>query len=75
VVSVEVGGAPLEPDRMYKVAINDFMARGGDGYAALTHNKPAVPPDDSPRLSNEVMVYLREQGGIRTGVDGRMRAK
>ena len=33
-----------------------------------------VPPDDAPRLSNEVMVYLREQGGVRTGVDGRMRA-
>jgi 5'-nucleotidase/UDP-sugar diphosphatase len=75
VVSMQVGGAPLDPERMYKVATNDFMARGSDGYAALAHNKPAVPPDDAPRLSNEVMVYLREQGGVRTGVDGRMRAK
>jgi 5'-nucleotidase/UDP-sugar diphosphatase len=75
VVSMEVGGAPLDPDRTYKVATNDFMARGGDGYTALAHNKPAVPPDDSPRLSNEVMVYLREQGGVRAGIDGRMRAK
>ncbi|MBX9830109.1 MAG: bifunctional metallophosphatase/5'-nucleotidase [Xanthobacteraceae bacterium] len=74
VVSMEVGGAPLDPDRMYKVATNDFLARGSDGYTALTHNTPAVPPDDSPRLSNEVMVYLREQG-VRTGIDGRMRAK
>ncbi|MBX9847475.1 MAG: bifunctional metallophosphatase/5'-nucleotidase [Xanthobacteraceae bacterium] len=75
VVSMQVGGAPLDPERMYKVAINDFLARGADGYTALTHNTPAVPPDDSPRLSNEVMVYLREQGGVRTGIDGRMRAK
>lgn len=75
VISIEVGGAPLDPERMYKVATNDFMARGGDGYTSLTHNAPAVPPDDSPRLSNEVMVYLRETGGIRTGVDGRMRAR
>jgi 5'-nucleotidase/UDP-sugar diphosphatase len=75
VVSMEAGGVPLDPDRIYKVATNDFMARGADGYAALAHNKPAVPPDDSPRLSNEVMVYLREQGGVRTGVDGRLRAK
>jgi 5'-nucleotidase / UDP-sugar diphosphatase len=75
VVSMQVGGAPHQPHQMYKVAINDFMARGGDGYTALTHNKPAVPPDDSPRLSNEVMVYLREQGGVRAGIDGRMRAK
>jgi 5'-nucleotidase/UDP-sugar diphosphatase len=75
VVSIEVGGAPLDPNRMYKVAINDFMARGGDGYAALTHVTPDVPPEDGLRLSNEVMVYLREQGGVRTGIDGRMRAK
>jgi 5'-nucleotidase/UDP-sugar diphosphatase len=75
VVSMQVGGAPLDPNRLYKVATNDFMARGSDGYAALAHNKPAVPADDSPRLSNEVMVYLREQGGIRAGIDGRMRAK
>lgn len=75
VVSFEVGGAPLDPDRMYKVATNDFMARGGDGYTSLTHNAPAVPPNDSPRLSNEVMVYLRAAGAARTGVDGRMRAR
>jgi 2',3'-cyclic-nucleotide 2'-phosphodiesterase (5'-nucleotidase family) len=75
VLSIEVGGAPLDPDRTYKVATNDFMARGGDGYTSLTHNAPAVPPGDSPRLSNEVMVYLRETGEVRTGVDGRMQAR
>jgi 2',3'-cyclic-nucleotide 2'-phosphodiesterase (5'-nucleotidase family) len=75
VVSIEVGGSVLAPDRMYKVATNDFLARGGDGYTSLTHNAPAVPPSDSPRLSNEVMVYLREMGGVRTRVDGRMRAR
>jgi 2',3'-cyclic-nucleotide 2'-phosphodiesterase (5'-nucleotidase family) len=74
VVSIEVGGKPLDPQRMYKVATNDFMARGGDGYTSLTHNAPAVPPSDAPRLSNEVMVYLREMGGVRTAVDGRMRS-
>jgi hypothetical protein len=28
--------------------------------------------DDSPRLSNEVMVYLRRIGTVRTGVEGRI---
>ena len=69
---MQVGGAPLDPNRVYRVATNDFMARGGDGYAALAHNKPACRRD-SPRLSNEVMVYLREQGGVHTGIDGRLR--
>lgn len=29
---VMADGTPLRPDRYYKVAINDFMAAGGDGY-------------------------------------------
>jgi 2',3'-cyclic-nucleotide 2'-phosphodiesterase (5'-nucleotidase family) len=35
VLSIAVGGAPLDPDKFYRVAVNDFMARGGDGYAPL----------------------------------------
>jgi len=51
------------------------MARGGDGYTSLASNKPLVPLDDTPLLSNEVMVYLRQIGSVQTGVDGRMRAR
>ena len=32
---VEVGGAPLDPAKVYTVATNDYLAGGGDGYAAL----------------------------------------
>ena len=75
VVSIEVAGAPLDPEKTYRVATNDFLARGGDGYASLANTKPLVPLDDTPLLANEVMVYLREAGGVRTGVDGRMRSR
>jgi 2',3'-cyclic-nucleotide 2'-phosphodiesterase (5'-nucleotidase family) len=75
VLSIEVDGAALDPDRTYRVATNNFVARGGDCYTSLTNIKPLVPLDDTPLLSNEVMVYLREVGGVRTGVDGRMRAR
>ena len=30
---------------------------------------------DGKLMANEVMVYLREQGGVRTTVDGRMHAR
>jgi len=39
VLLIEVGGAPLDSDRMYKVATNDFMARGGDDYTSLSNIK------------------------------------
>jgi 2',3'-cyclic-nucleotide 2'-phosphodiesterase (5'-nucleotidase family) len=32
---VLIGGKPLDPDREYSVATNDFLAAGGDGYTAF----------------------------------------
>ena len=34
--SVQVGEAPLEPQRSYRLAITNFTATGGDGYPRLT---------------------------------------
>jgi len=75
IMSVEAGGAPLQPDKFYRVATNDFMARGGDDYTEFAKLEPLVPLDDTPLLANEVMVYLRELGTVRNGVDGRLTAK
>jgi 2',3'-cyclic-nucleotide 2'-phosphodiesterase (5'-nucleotidase family) len=33
--SVLVDGEPLDPDKVYMVATNDFLAAGGDGYKAF----------------------------------------
>ncbi|MBR8660560.1 5'-nucleotidase C-terminal domain-containing protein [Brevibacillus sp. NL20B1] len=38
VVEVKVGGQPLDLKKTYKVATNDFIAAGGDGYESF--NKP-----------------------------------
>jgi len=75
VQSVAVGGAPLDADKSYRIAVNDFMARGGDGYTAFAAASPLVPLEDTPLLANEVMIYLGEIGSVRTGVDGRLTAK
>jgi len=32
---VIVSGKPLDPDKEYSVATNDFLAAGGDGYRAF----------------------------------------
>jgi 5'-nucleotidase / UDP-sugar diphosphatase len=72
IVSISVAGAPLDPAKRYTVATNEFLARGGDGYTSFAQAKPLLPVDDSPRLSNEVMVYLRRIGTVRTGVEGRI---
>ncbi len=34
--SATVGGAPIDPQRSYRLAINNFQANGGDGYPKLS---------------------------------------
>ena len=76
VLSIAAGGAPLDPDKFYRVAVNDFMARGGDGYAAFAAVDPLLPLEDTPLLSDEVMVYLRDLGhSVQSRVEGRITAK
>jgi len=70
------GSAPLDPDKFYRIAVNDFIARGGDGYASFAAVDPLLPFEDAPLLSDEVMVYLRDLGGnVQSRVEGRITAK
>jgi 2',3'-cyclic-nucleotide 2'-phosphodiesterase (5'-nucleotidase family) len=72
ITAIEVGDAPLDPERRYKVATNDFLARGSDGFLPFARARPVQPVDDSPPLANEVMVFLRRLGTVRTGTEGRI---
>jgi 2',3'-cyclic-nucleotide 2'-phosphodiesterase (5'-nucleotidase family) len=72
IVAISVGGAPLDDARIYKVAINDFLARGGDGYVWFRDAKHILPESDSPLLANAVMAYVKNLGTVRTAVEGRI---
>ena len=73
--SIKIGGKPLNLNRTYRIATNDFLARGSDGYVPFGKAKTLLPVDDSPLLANEVMVHLRKLGTVQTGVEGRIVAK
>ena len=71
VISVKVNGAPLDLARIYRVATNDFMLRGGDGFGGL--RDPSATEDSGDRLvANDVMVYARKLGSINAKVEGRI---
>jgi 5'-nucleotidase/UDP-sugar diphosphatase len=72
VTSIKVGAEPLDDAKTYRVATNDFMSRGGDGYTVFRNAAQLLPDNDSPLLVNEVMVYIRQLGTVRTGVAGRI---
>jgi 5'-nucleotidase/UDP-sugar diphosphatase len=72
VLSIHVGNAPLDDSKIYKLATNDFMARGNDGYTMFRDAKRLVTDVDGPLISNEVMAYLRKLGTVKTGIQGRI---
>lgn len=72
VSEVMVGGAALDPDKVYSVAVNDYILGGGDGYAALGGGK--VMPDKGGRLvANDVMDYIEKAGTVKPAVEGRIK--
>ena len=75
VQSVEVGGAPLDPDKTYRIATNDFMLAGGDGYTMLAGAVKVTADTGGKLMANDVMAYCRQLGIVDVKVEGRMVVK
>jgi 5'-nucleotidase/UDP-sugar diphosphatase len=75
VLSIEVNGSPLEDERVYQVAINDFMLRGGDGYEPLAGDTHLTLDSGERLIANDVMAYARKLGTLSATVEGRIRGK
>jgi 2',3'-cyclic-nucleotide 2'-phosphodiesterase (5'-nucleotidase family) len=75
ITSIKVGDAPLDEARTYRVATNDFLARGGDGYAMFAGTAATLPDSDAPPVAGEVIEYIKSVGTLRTGVEGRIVVK
>jgi 5'-nucleotidase/UDP-sugar diphosphatase len=70
-VSVTVGGKPLDPAARYSVATFEFLMGGGDGYTMLTQAKVLVNPMSGPMDSDLILERLKS-GPIAPAVDGRV---
>jgi 2',3'-cyclic-nucleotide 2'-phosphodiesterase (5'-nucleotidase family) len=86
---VLIGGKPLDPEREYSVATNDFLAAGGDGYTAfgdavrsspdfavtggMMKGEKLVYSDSGRWLRDVVIEWLRGKKRIDPAVDGRIR--
>ena len=75
VVEVEVGGAPLDPAKVYTVATNDYMAGGGDGYAALGNGRQLIDAAGATLMATMVMDYVESIETVAPAADGRIRAR
>jgi 5'-nucleotidase / UDP-sugar diphosphatase len=72
VVSVNAGDKPLDKAAIYKLATNDFMLGGGDGYAALADTKVIIDKSGAKLIANDVMVKVKALGTVDAKVEGRI---
>ena len=75
VSNVEVGNAktgykPLDPNATYRVATNDFMAAGGDGYTAFAKGTAINPAQIL--LADALADTIRSRGTVSPVVEGRV---
>ncbi len=72
VLAVNVGGQPLDPAKTYRVATNDFLARGGDGYRALVGAKALIDASAAQLMASQVIDHVAKAGRIAPKVEGRI---
>ncbi len=61
---------PLEPDGRYVVALADYLAGGGDGYAMLERGREVPSPE--ALVADVVEGYLRAHSPLKKPQDGRI---
>jgi 2',3'-cyclic-nucleotide 2'-phosphodiesterase (5'-nucleotidase family) len=72
VLSVAVAGQPLDPAKTYRVATNDFLARGGDGYRAFVGAKSLIGASAAQLMATHVIDYVAKAGRVAPKVEGRV---
>lgn len=68
-VSLEIGGRPVDEKKIYSVATNSFLAQGGDLYETFLKTEQE---DSGILLSDLLMNYLKEKGSAELPTPGRL---
>jgi 5'-nucleotidase len=68
---ITIGGAPLDPARIYRVVTNDFMRAGGDGYVVF-RERAIDPYDTGPALDEVVAREINARSPLDLKADGRL---
>ena len=75
VSEVRIGGQPLDPARIYRVATNDFLYAGGDGYTTLSEGRAIIDAVGGKLMASMVMDYIAQRDTIAPKIEGRITAK
>ncbi|MCX7842112.1 MAG: choice-of-anchor I family protein [Clostridia bacterium] len=75
VAEITINGNAINPSKRYKLATNDFIAAGGDGYTMFTDDKTV---GEYPGLDEVLTAYIKKQPNSKitnniAKLDGRMK--
>jgi len=72
---VTISGQPLDPAKSYKVAANEYIVGGGDGFADLKKGKVLIDASGAKLMANQVIDYVAAKGTVAPVVEGRIVAQ
>ncbi|MEH7522572.1 5'-nucleotidase C-terminal domain-containing protein [Bacillus sp. JJ1503] len=70
--SMKINGQPVDMNKQYLVATNDFMAAGGDEYTSF---KDSPIENEFPALDEALIAYIQKLGTVNTKYEARIVAK
>ena len=73
IASVTIGGADLDINKTYKLATNDYILGGGDGYSSLGGGRLLIDKANGNLMANDVIDYVLKSGGVTAKVEGRIK--
>ena len=69
--ATSINGEPIDETRTYRIAVNDYNAKGGDGYETLTRSIDTY--NSSMLLSDVFIEYAKTFGeAVTPKTDGRI---
>ena len=72
-VEVRVGGEPVDPDLVYRLATVDYLVNGGGTWSVLWEAEEGSREDLDILIRDAFVAYLREVGTVTPTLDGRIR--
>ena len=73
VASLMIGDAEIDQNAVYKLATNNYILGGGDGYSALGGGNVLINAGNGNLMANDVIDYIIRSGGVSVGIEGRIK--
>lgn len=72
VTGITVGGAALDAGKTYTLATNDFLARGGDGYAVFRSGEVLIDSTSGGLMAGQLIDHVIAAGVVSPAIEGRI---